>query len=105
MLDKEESQVRLNTRRRIEVGRKAVDAYRITRRQQHENLKGKAIHDNTQDLAILKDALLKQGYDSIQSFFEASNDLIAQDMGFLNKADFDVKATKSEDQAFTGKWQ
>lgn len=85
-------------------GRKAVDAYRTA----HTKLYEKGWHrgipkEHTPLLNKLKDTLQKLGFNTIQEFFDASELLNIQELGFKDRADFELKATGRE--ALDRMWQ
>jgi len=89
----------------VKAGRAAVEKYRAARQWQHENLTGKAVHDNKTILAELKAELSEQKFASIDEFFMASDEQNIKELGLENVADFNSKATEDNYIALQGKWK
>ena len=87
-------------------GRKAVDVYR----EDHYQLHSKPWHrgipkEHTPLLNKLLAELEKQGFNSLQEFWEVSEELNIKELGFNSRADFVARATKSDSEALERKWQ
>ena len=90
----------------ILVGRTAVDAYREAHRKLHEKAYYRGVHgDHTPLLNTMLGKFKKQGFSSIQEFFDASELQNVKELGFKDKADFDAKATEADTLALREKWQ
>ena len=90
----------------IEAGRDVVDDYRAN----HAKLYDKPWHrgipeDHTPLLEIMLAGLKKQGFNSIQEFFDASEELNVQELGFASGEDFDARATMADYEALELKWK
>lgn len=103
---------------KILVGRKAVDAYRTA----HTALYSKPWHrsipeEHTSLLKILVQKLERQGFTSagtdfeprkteiLAKFWEASDLLNLQELGFVDREDFEKRAKDSDREALDRKWQ
>jgi len=99
-------------------GRLAVDAYRLAHAQLHSTGWHKGIsEEHTQLLVKLVDDLEKQGFTSTQTEFEPkktevmakfwdNSDLLnIQELGFASKENFEAKATEADFIALEGMWQ
>jgi hypothetical protein len=87
-------------------GRKAVDAYRAD----HARLYDKPWHrgipeEHTPLLNNLLAELKEQGFNSLDEFFAASEELNIYDLGFASREDFEAKATGDDREALEGMWQ
>jgi hypothetical protein len=90
----------------ILVGRTAVDAYRAD----HAKLYSKPWHrgipeEHTPLLDNLLADLKGQGFTSLDEFFDASEKLNIQELGFADKKDFETKATEADRQTLDRMWQ
>ena len=102
----------------IETGRNAVDAYREAHRKMHEKgwHKGTAAA-HTPMLNTLVSSLEKAGFVSsekdagkkreeiLSSMWNASDEHNVKELGFIDKADFDEKATEADREAMKSKWR
>lgn len=99
-------------------GRTAVDAYRTAHAQLHNKPYYRGVHDDhTPLLEQMLKGLSKQGFISdkpiliemsseiLAKFFDASEDLSVQELGFKDKADFDAKVTEADLEALELKWR
>jgi len=87
-------------------GRKAVGAYR----EAHIQLYSKSWHGGIpEEHAPLLNELLaelgKQGFNSLQRFWDTSEELNIQELGFISKEDFCFKATEADHEALERKWR
>lgn len=91
-------------KKKILAGRKAVKQYRAD----HAQLKGfgKEIHDaHTPLLNTMLVELKKQGFNSLDKFFNASEELNIKELGFASREDFEAKATQIDRAKLRAKWQ
>ena len=87
-------------------GRKAVDAYREDHYQLHSKPWHRGIpEEHTPLLSKLLAELEKQDFNSLQEFWDASEELSIQELGFESRADFEARATKSDSEALERMWQ
>ncbi len=91
-------------KRKILLGRKAVDAYR----QAHTQLYSKPWHkgvseEHTPLLDKMLDELKKQGF-TLDEFFDASEELNIQELGFKDRADFKVRCKDTDREALGRMW-
>ncbi len=87
-------------------GRKAVDVYREDHCQLHSKPWHKGItEEHTPLLNKLLSELEKQGFNSLQEFWDTSEELNIQELGFEFREDFQAKASKSEREALQRMWQ
>jgi len=87
-------------------GRKAVDAYREAHCQLHSKPWYRGIpEEHTPLLNKLLSELEKQGFNSLQEFWDASTELNIQELGFESRDDFEARATKSNREALERMWQ
>ena len=87
-------------------GRKAVDAYREAHCQLHSGPWHRSIpEEHTPLLNKLLAELEKQDFNSLQEFWDASEELNIQELGFESKEDFEARATKSNREALQRMWQ
>jgi len=87
-------------------GRKAVDAYRAD----HAKLYDKPWHrgipeEHTPLLAQLLAELKEQDFNSLDQFFDANDELNAQELGYKDLADLNTKVTDTDLIALGGMWQ
>lgn len=93
-------------KQRVLHGRKAVDAYRTAHIKLHQVPYYRSVHDDhTPLLDIMLRTFKKQGFNSIQEFFDASKLLNIQELGFAARADFEAKVTDADMEALEGMWQ
>jgi hypothetical protein len=86
--------------------RLAVDAYRLAHTQLHSTGWHKGIpQEHTPLLNTMLGEFKKQGFNSLQEFFDASQELNILELGFKSKEDFETKATQAEREALEGMWQ
>ena len=87
-------------------GRKAVDAYREAHCQLHSKPWHRGIpEEHTPLLNKLLSELEKQGFNSLQEFWDTSEELNIQELGFEFREDFEARASKSEREALQRMWQ
>ena len=92
-------------KQKILAGRKAVDAYREAHRQLHSKPWHRGIpEEHTPLLNTMLKAFKKQGFNTIQGFFDASDELNIQEFGFADREDFEAKATETDREALELKW-
>ena len=87
-------------------GRKAVDAYRTT----HTQLYGGGWHkgipeEHTPLLETMLADLKKQGFNSLDEFFSASEELNVQELGFATTEDFLKNHTEADEEASRLQWK
>jgi hypothetical protein len=93
-------------RDRVELGRQAVSNYRAAHAQLHNKSYYPQIHDDhTPLLEKLKDDLRGQGFNTPNDFFNASEELNLEELGFEDRADFEARATQADMEALEAKWQ
>jgi len=87
-------------------GRKAADTYREAHCQLHSKTWHRGIpEEHTPLLNKLLSELEKQGFSSLQEFWDASEELNIQELGFEFREDFEARASKSEREALQRMWQ
>jgi len=91
---------------RVLSGRQAVDAYRLA----HGTLYAQPWHrgipdEHTPLLNTLLNELKQLGFNSLEGFFDASEEINIQELGFASKADFDARATDADSEALEEKWK
>lgn len=96
----------------ILAGRKAVDAYRTAHTQLHSKPWHKGIpEEHTPLLKVMVKALEKQGFTSekteevLAKFWDASDLLNLQELGFKDRQDFEKRATDKDREALEETWQ
>jgi len=90
------------TKTQILKGRQAVDAYREAHRLLHEKPYYKGIHDDhTPLLGKMLAGLKKQKFNSLQEFFDASNEQNLVDAKLVGKIDL----TEAESLILEGMWK
>lgn len=92
-------------KQKVLAGRKAVRVYRTA----HTKLYSKGWHrgipeEHTPLLNIMLKAFKGLGFNTIQEFFDASELLNIQELGFVDREDFEAKATEADRQALDGVW-
>jgi len=86
-------------------GRKAVDAYREAHRQLYSKPWHRGIpEEHTPLLNKLLAELKKQGVNSLEEFFDASEELNAQELGYKDRKDFEARATEADREALDRMW-
>lgn len=90
---------------KILAGRKAVDAYRtahtaLYKKPWHKGIPG----EHTPLLNIMVKAFKGLGFNTIQEFFDASELLNIQELGFVDREDFERRATKADREALRRMW-
>jgi len=87
-------------------GRKAVDAYREDHCQLHSKPWHRGIpEEHTPLLNKLLAELNKQGFNSLQEFWDASEELNIQKLGFNSREDFKARALEADRVALRGMWR
>lgn len=102
---------------KILAGREAVDAYREAHHQLHSKPWHRGVpEEHTPLLETLVTALEKLGFTSTETdfepkkteilakFFNASELLNIQELGFTDREDFGIKATDADSEALRLKW-
>jgi hypothetical protein len=90
----------------ILAGRTAVDAYRDAHTQLHSKPWHKGIpREHTPLLNILLGGLKEQDFNSLQEFFDASEELNVKELGFEDKEDFEERATDEDREALEEMWR
>ncbi len=93
------------TRSEVVEGRKAVDAYRETHRQLHSEPWHRDIpEEHTPLLNKLLSELEGQGFSWLQEFFDTSELLNIQELGFSSREDFEARATEADREALRRMW-
>jgi len=73
-------------------GRQAVDAYRLAHTQLHSKGWRKGIPaEHTPLLNTMLDEFKQQGFNSLQEFFDASQELNMLELGFISIEDFEAR--------------
>jgi hypothetical protein len=92
-------------RDRVELGRQAVSNYRAAHAQLHNQSYYPQIHnDHTPLLRKLEADLREQGFSSLDAFFNASEELNLEELGFEDRADFEAGATQADREVLEAKW-
>jgi len=87
-------------------GRDAVDAYREAHRLLHEQVKDRTVHDrHTPLLNKMVGDLKAQSFKDMGDFFAQSRLVNLNELGFIDQADFEAKATEADREALEQKWQ
>ena len=87
-------------------GRLAVDACRLAHAQLHSTGWHKGIpEEHTPLLNTMLDELRKQDFNSLQEFFDASQEMNILELGFISREDFEAKANEAERETLEGMWQ
>jgi len=87
-------------------GRQAVEAYRLAHRTLYAQPWHRGIPDeHTPLLNTLLNELKQLGFDSLEGFFDASEEINIQELGFTSKADFDARATEADRVLLEEKWK
>lgn len=90
---------------KILAGREAVDAYREAHGQLYVGGWYKGISEDHTPLAeTMLVEFKKQGFNTIQEFFDASGELNIRELGFVDRQDFRAKATDANREAIEGMW-
>jgi len=90
----------------ILAGRTAVDAYRTAHTQMHSKPWHKGIpQEHTPLLNILLDGLKEQDFNSLDEFFDASEELNVKELGFTDRRDFERRATDEDREALEEMWR
>lgn len=93
-------------RLRVISARLAVNAYRLAHTQLYATGWHKGIpEEHTPLLNTMLDEFEQQGFNSLQEFFEASQELNILELGFTSTDDFEAKATEAQREALEGMWQ
>jgi hypothetical protein len=89
----------------ILAGRNAVDAYREAHRQLYSKPWHRGIpEEHTPLLNNLLADLKGRGFTSLDQFFDASEELNIQELGFASREDFELKASAADREALEGMW-
>lgn len=93
-------------KQKLLAGRQRVEAYRTA----HSKLYDVAWHEGIPEAhnPLLKTMLLSLsglGFASLQDFFNGSELLNIQELGFEDMADYNANATKSDELALEGMWR
>lgn len=79
--------------------RKVVDEYREAHRQLHSKPWHRDIpEEHTPLLDVMLAKFKEQGFNSLREFFDTSELLNLQELGFASREDFEAKATETEKQ-------
>jgi hypothetical protein len=90
----------------ILAGRSAVDAYRVDHAKLYEKPWHKGIpEEHTPLLNNLLADLQGRGFTSLDEFFDASEELNIQELGFASREDFEARATEADREALEGMWR
>ena len=95
-----------HSKENILVGRTAVDSYRAGHAELHKKLWHRGIpEEHTPLLNVLLAGLKEQGFNSLGKFFDTSEELNVQELGFGSREDFRVRATAADREAFDRMWR
>lgn len=95
-----------HSKENILAGRNAVDAYRADHARLHDKPWHRGIpEEHTPLLNELLAEIKKQGLTSLDEFFDASEELNMQELGFKDRMDFETKATEADREALEGMWR
>ena len=87
-------------------GRKAVDIYRATHHQLHNQLwHGGIPGEHTPLLNKMLAELNEQGFNSLPEFWNGSEELNIQGLGFQSREDFEDRAIDSDKKALEEAWR
>lgn len=90
---------------KILAGRKAVDAYRTAHSHLYDGGWHRGIpEEHTPLLNIMLGAFRGLGFNTIQEFFDASELLSIQELGFASRQDFEAKAAEVDREALNRMW-
>jgi len=93
-------------KKKILLGRKAVDAYREAHIQLHSQPWHKGVpEEHTPLLNTMLGKLKRQGFNTIQEFFDDSDLLNIQELGFTDREDFKAKAKDIDRETLELKWR
>ena len=93
-------------KQKILKGRGAIDDYRIAHTALHKKEWHRGIPEEHTPLLIKAlDILKEQGFYSLEEFFNTSEELNMQELGFKDRKDFEAKATEAGREALDGKWR
>ena len=96
----------VNDKGKILASREAVDAYREAHRQLHSKPWHRSIpEEHTPLLDKMLAEFRKQGFNSIQEFFNASDELNVKELGFIDRENFNTRATETDREALRLKWK
>jgi hypothetical protein len=94
-----------HSKENILAGRNAVDAYRDAHRQLHTEPWHKDIpQEHTPLLDNLLAELEGQGFESLGVFFDTSQELNMQELGYGDRQDFEDKATATDIEVLERMW-
>lgn len=87
-------------------GQASVEAYREVHRQLHAQEWHKGIpQEHTPLLNTMLAELNTQGFNSLEDFFESSQELNISELGFASKEDFEARASSADREALDRMWQ
>ena len=87
-------------------GRRTVEAYREAHRQLHAQRWHRGIpKEHTPLLNSMLAELNNQGFNSIDEFFDASNELNVTELGFASREGFRAMATEADREALDRMWE
>ena len=93
------------TRLRVLSGRQAVDAYRLAHGTLHAQPWHRGIpDDHTPLLNTLLNELRQLGFNSLEEFFDASEELNIKELGFQSRQDFQTKAVDADWEVLERMW-
>ncbi len=97
-MDKEE-------RLKVVTGRQAIDVYRLAHAQLHQaGWRQGTSKEHTPLLDDLLAELKKQGFSSLNQFFNSSRELNIEELGFGSREDFENRATETKREALDRMW-
>ena len=86
-------------------GRRTVEAYREAHRQLHAQRWHRGTpKEHTPLLNTMLAELNNRGFNSIDEFFDASNELNVTELGFASREDFETRATEADREALDRMW-
>ena len=93
-------------KQKVLAGRKAVDAYREAHRALHSKPWHRGMpEEHTPLLNIMVKAFKGLSFNTIQEFFDASELLNLEELGFASREDFEAKAAESDGEALEAMWK
>ena len=98
----------MNETMRLKVlkGRASVEAYREAHRQLHAQEWHRGIPEkHTPLLNRMLAELNIQGFNSIDEFFDRSQELNISELGFASRADFEARASEADSEALDRMWR
>jgi len=93
-------------RDKVLAGRNAVTAYRLAHSALHDKPAYKGVHDDhTTIFAMMESELAQGGFKDVGDFFNQSDEMSIRELGFKDRADFEVKAKEKDRIDLEEKWR